>query len=99
MAFLEQYWNGEKVMSYVQGTCLDCGFTVYGNYCDMCDSDNTDLTPVQKKGFHDINDLIRMTVLLDLSTLENLAAFKKWQHEDGTKDGMLLLPRNTKAVK
>ena len=42
-------------------------------------------------GFEDAKEFNRLVASLDLSTGERLQAFKEWQHNDGTKAGLLKL--------
>lgn len=42
-------------------------------------------------GFENEVDLHRHVVRVDLSTPQKIAAFKTWQHDDGSKDGILKL--------
>lgn len=46
---------------------------------------------VKECGFDSLDDFNRLINLADLSTEENRKAFKEWQNEDGTKDGLLTL--------
>jgi hypothetical protein len=43
-------------------------------------------------GFENEKEMHRLVASVDLSTPEKIAAFKKWQFEDGTKDGLIKLP-------
>jgi len=48
---------------------------------------------VKQLGFTDLKEFNRLVVNVDLSTSEKVAAFKKWQMEDGSKEGLLELPQ------
>lgn len=45
----------------------------------------------QSLGFNDAVDLFRLTANAPIDTPEKLAAFKAWQHDDGTKAGLLAI--------
>jgi hypothetical protein len=42
----------------------------------------------QFMGFENVNEMHRMIVGADLSTPEKMKAFKEWQENDGTKEGL-----------
>lgn len=50
---------------------------------------------LKELGFNDITEFNELVARADLSTPEKLAAFKKWRTEDGTKEGLLKLQRDT----
>ena len=45
----------------------------------------------QSLGFSDAKEFSQMVSDVDMSTDEKISAFKKWQDEDGTKEGILML--------
>ena len=45
----------------------------------------------KSNGFSDAYELHRLVAQVDISTVEKMAAFKKWQRDDGTKAGLLRL--------
>lgn len=47
---------------------------------------------VKQSGFESEKEFHTMVASVDLSTSEKITAFKKWQNEDGTKEGLLKLP-------
>lgn len=46
---------------------------------------------VRQKGFASENEFHELVAAVDLATPEKVRAFKKWQLEDGTKEGLLKL--------
>jgi len=46
---------------------------------------------VKEKGFENENEFHALVAGVHLSTQEKLDAFKKWQNEDGSKEGLLKL--------
>ena len=48
---------------------------------------------VKSFGFDNVSELNKLVATLDISSPKKLALFKKWQEEDGTKDGLLKLHR------
>lgn len=52
---------------------------------------------VKLKGFDSLEEFNRMVSSVDLTTAENLKAFKDWQMNDGTKEGLEKLPINERA--
>jgi hypothetical protein len=46
---------------------------------------------MKELGFENYEEFIRLVFEADISTSEKLVAFKKWQLEDGTKEGLLKL--------
>lgn len=46
---------------------------------------------VKECGFESLDDFNSLISKADLSTKENIKAFKHWQNEDGTKNGLLAL--------
>lgn len=42
-------------------------------------------------GFESLKEFNEMVANVDLSSMEKITAFKKWQEEDGTKEGLLKL--------
>ena len=46
---------------------------------------------LKKLGFENQEEFSRMVASVDISSMDSLAAFKKWQNEDGTKAGLLAL--------
>lgn len=46
---------------------------------------------VKEYGFDSTEDFNQLINLADLSTEESRKAFKEWQKEDGSKDGLLTL--------
>jgi hypothetical protein len=42
-------------------------------------------------GFADASEFHRMVAAVDISRPSKVAAFKRWQDEDGTKDGLAAL--------
>ncbi len=49
-------------------------------------------TIAQALGFQNVAEFNRMVAAVDLSTPERLAAFRRWQDNDGSKDGLQQLP-------
>lgn len=49
--------------------------------------------PFKECGFESEGEFHRMVAAADLGTPERLAAFKRWQMDDGTKAGLAALPR------
>jgi len=47
----------------------------------------------KQAGFDSAAEFHRMVASVDLSTPDRFAAFKRWQEEDGTKQGLSLLGR------
>lgn len=47
-------------------------------------------------GFNDAAEFHRMVASVDLSDASKLAAFKRWQEDDGTKDGLAALGKEVK---
>lgn len=48
---------------------------------------------VRKAGFESEKEFHGLIASFDLSTPKKYSAFKKWQEEDGTKEGLLKLDR------
>lgn len=46
----------------------------------------------KKLGFEGETELNHLVSAVDLSTPDKIVNFKKWQFEDGTKEGLLKLP-------
>jgi hypothetical protein len=46
---------------------------------------------VKQLGFTDLNEFNKLVASVDLSTEDKIKNFKKWQDEDGSKDGLLKL--------
>lgn len=46
---------------------------------------------ILQAGFESLQEFYRLVSTVKISTSEKLAAFKKWQTEDGTKAGLLKL--------
>lgn len=46
----------------------------------------------KKLGFEGEKELNHLVSAVDLSTPDKIRDFKKWQFEDGTKEGLLTLP-------
>lgn len=46
---------------------------------------------VLQKGFESLNEFYRLVANTDLSSTNKLASFRRWQNEDGTKEGLLKL--------
>lgn len=49
---------------------------------------------VRKMGFESEKEFHSLVASVDLSTPENMKAFKDWQNNDGTKEGILKLKRS-----
>ncbi len=47
----------------------------------------------RKSGFESEKDFHATVASVDISTFQKYSAFKKWQDEDGTKEGLLKLDR------
>jgi hypothetical protein len=47
---------------------------------------------VKQLGFKGETEFHHMVAAVDISTSENLQAFKDWQNNDGTKEGISKLP-------
>jgi hypothetical protein len=47
---------------------------------------------VRLNGFTDVKEFNKLIANVDLSSLLKRETFKHWQHEDGTKEGLLKLP-------
>jgi hypothetical protein len=54
-------------------------------------SDNED-DVIQKLGFKSYSEFYSMVSAVDMSTTDNVKAYKEWQHKDGTKAGLEKLP-------
>lgn len=52
----------------------------------------------EELGFANEQELHTMVAHVDLSSAEKIAAFKRWQYEDGTKDGLLKLASNVRLT-
>lgn len=50
---------------------------------------------LKELGFDSQQDFNSRLVSVDVSTPEKMAAFRKWQNDDGTKEGLLKLPTVT----
>ena len=46
---------------------------------------------VKKYGFESEREFHKLVSSVDLSSSQKIAAFKNWQNEDGTKEGILKL--------
>jgi len=46
---------------------------------------------LKELGFEDEQEFFKLVSSVDLSTQEKREAFKKWQEEDGTKEGLIKL--------
>jgi hypothetical protein len=46
---------------------------------------------IKQYGFESMEEFNRLVSNVDLSTPDKLNAFKTWQNEDGSKDGLLKL--------
>jgi hypothetical protein len=46
---------------------------------------------IKEYGFDSLKEFNHLVANVDLSTQEKRIAFKKWQEEDGTKEGILKL--------
>ena len=53
---------------------------------------------IKEMGFEDEWEFYKTVRLIDISTNEKLKAFKKWQLEDGSKEGLLKLIRKDKVL-
>ncbi len=52
---------------------------------------------VKQNGFANEEEFHRMVEQVDISSPSKLARFKEWQITDGTKKGLLKLPRKKEA--
>lgn len=46
---------------------------------------------IKEKGFESLVEFHKLVASVDLSTTEKRSAFKTWQDDDGSKDGLLKL--------
>ncbi len=56
-----------------------------------------DCSSVGEHGFETVEELRQLIANADISTPEKLAAFERWQDEDGSKEGLLKLQAKTTA--
>ena len=54
---------------------------------------------LQQLGFTDAAEFFYLTANADLSSMEKIAAFKRWQNEDGTKAGILKISQGGDSPK
>jgi hypothetical protein len=52
-----------------------------------------DDTELKELGFESSAEFHKMVASVDLSSLAKIQDFKRWQNDDGTKAGLLKLPR------
>lgn len=48
---------------------------------------------VKQYGFDSLKEFNRMVVDVDLTSIDKLKAFRDWQENDGTKNGLLKIQR------
>lgn len=48
---------------------------------------------IKQLGFENEEEFHRLVSEVDISTTAKLSAFKYWQHQDGSKTGLLALPK------
>lgn len=53
---------------------------------------------VKENGFADETEFHRMVAMVDLSSPYNMASFRRWQFQDGTKQGLLEVIEGTIKV-
>lgn len=63
----------------------------------MLESQNVTDEIAQRLGFADGAEFHRLVAAVDLSDARKLAAFKRWQDEDGTKDGLVRLMQGAQS--
>jgi hypothetical protein len=50
---------------------------------------------VREQGFESVEEFNRLVASVDLGSGEKLLAFKRWQSNDGSKEGLVQLLANT----
>lgn len=53
---------------------------------------------VKQYGFESVGEFHRMVADVDLTSAEKIAAFKKWQEDDGTKKGLIALKKRQQML-
>lgn len=53
---------------------------------------------LKDQGFSSFAEMDNLISLVDVSTPENIAELKRWQHDDGSKAGLLKLINNKEIV-